>query len=644
MKRFFFRSPRHLACSLLLCLISFSGFSQQPFFQTQQTRATQLNRAQAEVFERAWNPKVHAAYQFVDIGPIGDVMRNRTIQLDLGNECGPVTLQVKTIEVTDQDNYYVYAEYTNYRARSKCKHASLMLRNENGDQFGLLKMGEDDFQIEALGQGQTALLQISRQTANQAWTCDAPSVQADEPLHDHGHGHLPDETPRIQENHADNATHNSRMRGCNVKVLFLFTPSAQSRIGNINNHAQAHIDQANQTLANSGITTNQLRFSKAAAVLFLDVNETNKLMSTVLTDVRFSYNGPLLRDTYHADLVCLVADDQIASFGTVLGRAYTGLDENPAPNSAGYSVINVTNNLGNQVFTHEVGHNMGGNHEDNGPLVRNRAHDFTWSTGILWWAQTHRGQTAIWSSANNSDALLYYSNPDVDHEGQATGTSVRNNALVIRTNACTVANYRNAPPSVNAQLMGPANACLDETPCFSATVSGGTPPLSYAWEWSTNATGFTYFGSGTNACLSMAGFSNGQTITIRLTVYSQGQAYQFSRSLIAGAGPSSPCFGKTAAFEEVDFLEDGGAENSMALAPNPANQRAEALLYLTDQAEVSIGIYNLTGQLVQEVLEGRLESGNHKIEVATSDIPAGMYLLKVEAESVNLVQRLVIRH
>ena len=60
---------------------------------------------------------------------------------------------------------------------------------------------------------------------------------------------------------------------CDVRVLFLFTTAATARLANINTHAQSHIDQTNTALANSAVTSSQLRFELANALTLSTVDE-----------------------------------------------------------------------------------------------------------------------------------------------------------------------------------------------------------------------------------------------------------------------------------------------------------------------------------------------------------------------------------
>ena len=212
---------------------------------------------------------------------------------------------------------------------------------------------------------------------------------------------------------------------CDVRVLFLFTASATGLLANINTHAQAHIDQTNAALANSAVTSSQLRFELANAVTLASVNETGLTATQVLNAVRVDPTAQGLRDGNDADLVCLVADHTIAAFGGTLGIAFTGGSGNPAPNFSAYSVIRLFANLGDMLFSHEGGHNMGCGHEAAANPSTNIDHawEWSWTTGWWFWRREHRRQSIMWSTANSAELAAHYSNPSVNNNGQATGTA-----------------------------------------------------------------------------------------------------------------------------------------------------------------------------------------------------------------------------
>lgn len=604
-----------------------TGMAQDLLFRTNDGRVESLNPRQTEVFDKIWDPDSYVDYHFIDISNMDDALGNRRIRINVGNVCGEVWMDVRTIEFIDNDNYYLFAEHQGLGVKDACGTASIQLRMSSGSPYGVLKMGEDVFMIDDLSGGQSILLrEINLELPDGHEQMCEPLVV--------GQGRPQGDLPT-----------GSGSRNCDVRVLFLFTNAADGRVANRTAHAQSHIDQANQALANSGVGSGQLRFVLANALTLSTVDETNQSASTVLGDVRTDGTAQNLRNSNDADLVCLVADHTIASFGTTAGIAYSGFNGAPASNNFGYSVIRFQGNLGDFVFTHEVGHNMGGGHEpaNNTSTNIDRAHAFTWTTG--WWIfrRTHRRQTVMFGSINNAEGILHYSNPNVNFSGQATGTATRNNAQILRGNACAVAAYRGATNNLQVNINGPIQACPFDTECFSASVSGAPGPYTYQWSWTTNGSSYTNFGTGGNACLSFFQFNAPLVVTIRLTVTGSGQTQtDYHDVFVSQNGGQITCAQKVGTSPEIPVSDLEGAENTLAVVPNPAGFKANVALYLTEASEVKIGVYSVTGQLVKAVQQGSLAKGHHKVAMDISDIPSGVYLIQVSSDKINLVKRLMI--
>ena len=87
-----------------------------------------------------------------------------------------------------------------------------------------------------------------------------------------------------------------------------------------------------------------------------------------------------------------------------------------------------------------------------------------------------------------------------------------------------------------------------------------------------------------------------------------------------------------------EALSKGGADNAVQPEtfslnqnyPNPFNPSTTVKFYLPEQAHVRITVYNATGQLVAELLNGVLPSGEKYITWDASNFSTGIYFLKME--------------
>jgi hypothetical protein len=87
--------------------------------------------------------------------------------------------------------------------------------------------------------------------------------------------------------------------------------------------------------------------------------------------------------------------------------------------------------------------------------------------------------------------------------------------------------------------------------------------------------------------------------------------------------------------------------SSLALfppSPNPFNAQTTIRFDLPVTAEASLRVYDLSGRLVEELLNGTLEAGGHSMIWDGSAAPSGMYILRLQAsENVKLQRAVLIR-
>jgi len=146
-----------------------------------------------------------------------------------------------------------------------------------------------------------------------------------------------------------------------IDVMVLYTPTAQFVLGGaagIGNLIQLGVSEANTSFANSGIAQ-RIRLVHSQQVSYVEVSA----FGTNLGNLRNGSAGLAgvagLRDQYGADLVVLLVHPASPS---ACGIAYvmTTVSTAFAPN--GYSVVD-TGCVANATFAHELGHNMGAQHD-----------------------------------------------------------------------------------------------------------------------------------------------------------------------------------------------------------------------------------------------------------------------------------------
>jgi len=164
------------------------------------------------------------------------------------------------------------------------------------------------------------------------------------------------------------------------------------------------------------------------------------------------------REKFGADVVAMITDDRDAC-----GVAYFG----PSKANA-YSVSSWSCATGYYSFGHEIGHNLGCNHDraaaggcsDNSKANYGFRHPEGDFRSIMSYSCTNTGCSN--QKMKNCPRLQYFSNPKVKYGNQAIGTAKDNNAEQINIAGATVANFYQAkqqsPPQIPQAPPGPTPA------------------------------------------------------------------------------------------------------------------------------------------------------------------------------------------
>ena len=226
-----------------------------------------------------------------------------------------------------------------------------------------------------------------------------------------------------------------------IDIMIVYTAAARADRGG---------KAAMEAAANQAINWTNIAFSNSGVDLAFRLAHTGEVSydesgssSTDLYRLQDAFDGYLdgihaLRDGYGADIVSLWV---ATNYG---GRAYTA--------TSGAYTFNVCGGSSNdhifETFAHESGHNMGCGHHrvqvSPGPSNAFPTYGAGWSwtdgNDKLWRSIMAYGLGGRWF--DSSTRTQHYSNPDVRHSGQPTGTATDNNARVLREMMAQVENYR----------------------------------------------------------------------------------------------------------------------------------------------------------------------------------------------------------
>lgn len=91
----------------------------------------------------------------------------------------------------------------------------------------------------------------------------------------------------------------------------------------------------------------------------------------------------------------------------------------------------------------------------------------------------------------------------------------------------------------------------------------------------------------------------------------------------------------------------GGGVRLVQNYPNPFNPKTTMIYHLSSEDHVTLAVYNLTGQLVSVLVNGRLEAGTHTVEwdatnAAGQQVSAGIYLCRIKTSDYSETRKMIL--
>lgn len=230
-----------------------------------------------------------------------------------------------------------------------------------------------------------------------------------------------------------------------IDVMVVWTPAAETAAGGLiamQNLAQAAIDSANAVYLNSGVAQ-RLRLVHGQQVSYTERSNCPGAnpFDCALDDVTGNGDGYIdtvhaLRNTHGADLVAMLISDY-----TYCGLAWF-LSTTSGDPAHGFSVTDQGCAVGNKSFAHELGHNMGADHDPANAFPSPPA-AFPYNRGYIQPGSQWRTVMAYGGPCAGCTRIAHMSNPRDLFAGAVTGSAnVSNNAHVLNKTAKAIANYR----------------------------------------------------------------------------------------------------------------------------------------------------------------------------------------------------------
>ena len=85
-----------------------------------------------------------------------------------------------------------------------------------------------------------------------------------------------------------------------------------------------------------------------------------------------------------------------------------------------------------------------------------------------------------------------------------------------------------------------------------------------------------------------------------------------------------------------------GAPYALVVGPNPVAESARIALTLQEGQHVRVALYDVLGRRVKTIRNGRLERGEHAMDVVTGSLSSGQYFLRIEGETFGTTRRVAV--
>ena len=280
--------------------------------------------------------------------------------------------------------------------------------------------------------------------------------------------------------------------GSIIDVMVMYTTAARISQGStaaMNSLVNLAVAETNFAYANSGVTQ-RVRLVYAGEVNYAEVDFATDLARLQGTSDGFMDDVHRLRDLYAADVVSLWGNYAV---GCGLSNLMT--NESLSFASQAFNVVDRNCATGNYSFAHELGHNMGLQHDvfdGNGgtivtpensaiPTSINYAHGYVDMPNRFRTVMAISAQCEAQVPRIDCVRVPYFSNPSVNFSGAATGNASAQEYKALNDTRDTTANFR-----MSVNLNGPGTIIFLPT---TYTVSEGAGAITLSVARHAGATG-----------------------------------------------------------------------------------------------------------------------------------------------------------
>ncbi len=373
-----------------------------------------------------------------------------------------------------------------------------------------------------------------------------------------------------------------------VDVMVVYTGAARLNGGGVsgmNSLIDLAIEEANTCYANSEINV-RLNLVYRGELSYVETANANTDLSRLATAGDGQLDGVhALRNQYGADVVCLLTET-MASYA---GLGYVMSPASSSFASYAFSVVKREYAVGQFVFAHEVGHNMGCMHDRQNSTSAGAS---SYSYGYRFYAGGTQYRTVM--AYAPGVRIPYFSNPSVSYLGSATGVASgatsADNARSINETAPVVANFRGTVTQIGLTESAYTRSETNESVTFSVVRSGGmtnTVTVQFSTVDGTAVAGLDYVA--TNGTLVFGPGETNLTVEVELVRderHENTEAFQFRLTNPIGAALSTATATVTVSDDDRSTVAFG--TTSRSLYESNATATVEVVRTGSTHTEVSV--------------------------------------------------------
>lgn len=612
-------TQRNGALLVLLLFLSFTSFGQTLVTQLSLNDAN-LNASETQRYSSLQQDTFTQDLKLINFGnPLDFVNAAGTIQFEIPGISGMI--EAEAIDITQTDTSYSWTG-------KLLSHAGYFGYYEiQGHRAGWLQIDERFFEIMPMKSGVSTLREIRRDVLDSGVCTSSTEGQAN--------------------SEANLCQNDYNTCAATIDILVLLPPDAtdwlQTRFGNDWFSKALYIGIGTQAL-NAAFINSDIPNKKANIILenfnmtYPNGTDCLNLLNALQTQ------AAARRDAVHADLVVLITAERDFNCGS--GAACAEISNNPPyACDPGYAFSEIWWLFHPRwSMLHEVGHLMGGGHDRPYDNDNNCAHG--WTVGGN---RFQRTLMALWfgTQTPTDERILHYSNPDVEFNGDASGTANDNNAKVIRNGACIVANYRQNI-SFDARIDTDPWVCRSWGEIYlyadvqqPSSGNPGIPPYSYEWRWnfSGNFTSgsSTYIGNTQFASFSIPATGSYVWVQMKVTSSDGITITKLRKIEIFDDDDHPKCMWRS----QQKMKQTTQLVNKISIIPNPANTEVQISWNGEAEENIEIALFDGLARLVKSTRITQ-SPGENSLYLPVDDLSNGIYSLVFISANGVWAQKLII--